>query len=94
VVWILGVAGRAQVILSLLLLSSLANGVGQVARLLFMLALAAASLAVYFVPSIVAVTRGHWNRTAIFVLNLLLGWTFVGWGIALVWALTKDSRAK
>jgi Superinfection immunity protein len=33
------------------------------------------------------------NWVAIFALNLLLGWTVVGWVIALVWALTKDQDA-
>lgn len=31
------------------------------------------------------------NAGAIFVLNLLLGWTVIGWIVALVWALTVDS---
>lgn len=26
------------------------------------------------------------------MLNLFLGWTFVGWVIALVWALSKDTK--
>jgi hypothetical protein len=30
------------------------------------------------------------NASAIIALNLLLGWTFLGWVIALVWALKKD----
>lgn len=46
---------------------------------------------VYFFPAIMA--RGKRNAGAIFALDLLLGWTFVGWVIALVWALTKDERA-
>ena len=46
---------------------------------------------VYFLPSIVAWDKGRANLTAIAILNLLLGWTFVGWVVALVWALTKPS---
>lgn len=46
-------------------------------------------LLLYFVPSIVG--RHKTNATAIFVLNFFLGWTFLGWVLALVWACTKDS---
>ena len=46
---------------------------------------------VYFLPSIVAWDKGRANLTAIAILNLLLGWTFVGWVVALVWALTKPA---
>ena len=42
----------------------------------------------YFVPT--AVGRHKVNVRAIFVLNLFLGWTCVGWVLALVWACTKD----
>lgn len=46
-------------------------------------------LIVYFLPYIVARNRRHRNAQVIFVLNLLLGWTFFGWVILLIWALTK-----
>lgn len=46
--------------------------------------------AVYFVPSIVAASRGHNSGGAIFAINLLLGWTLLGWIAALVWAFTGD----
>jgi len=49
-------------------------------------------LTLYFVPSFVAASRGHQNRVAIFALNLLLGWTFLGWVGALVWSLTAPRR--
>ena len=49
-------------------------------------------LALYFLPSIIAGHRKHRNRGAIKALNLLLGWTFVGWVIALVWSLTADTE--
>ena len=45
-------------------------------------------LAIYFCPTGIAVRHKHHNAKAIFVLNLLLGWTFIGWIIALVWANT------
>lgn len=46
-------------------------------------------IVVYFVPGIVAECRQHQNTLAIFMLNLLLGWTFVGWCVAMVWACTE-----
>jgi hypothetical protein len=45
---------------------------------------------VYFVPSIAALSRRHKNSSAIVILNLLLGWTFLGWVIAFVWAYTSN----
>lgn len=48
---------------------------------------------VYFFPAIVASVRRHMNAGAICVLNILLGWTFIGWVAALVWASTANTRA-
>jgi hypothetical protein len=48
------------------------------------------SLAVYFLPTIIAAVRKKRNVLAIFLLNLFLGWTFIGWVVALVWAVTKN----
>ena len=45
-------------------------------------------VALYFLPSIIVQMRRHHQGTAIFVLNLLLGWTVLGWIAALVWSLT------
>jgi hypothetical protein len=44
----------------------------------------------YFVPSIIALYKRKSNRGAILAMNILLGWTFVGWIVALVWALKVD----
>lgn len=54
---------------------------------LFLLAVAV-GLIIYFLPSFIG--RKKRNATAITVLNILLGWTFIGWVVALVWACTKD----
>jgi hypothetical protein len=44
----------------------------------------------YFIPTIISVQDKKKNKTAIITLNVLAGWTFIGWVIALVWAVTKD----
>lgn len=46
----------------------------------------------YFLPAVIALLRGHRNAGAITVLNLLLGWTLVGWVVALVWSFTSQER--
>jgi hypothetical protein len=43
---------------------------------------------VYLAPAFIASARGHHQTMAIFVLNLFLGWTLLGWVGALVWAAT------
>ena len=47
------------------------------------------SLALYFLPTIIAMAGHRRNTFAIFLLNLLLGWTFIGWVVALVWSVKK-----
>ncbi|HEV1992504.1 MAG TPA: superinfection immunity protein [Candidatus Dormibacteraeota bacterium] len=46
------------------------------------------AVVLYFLPAIIAGSRGHHQSTAICVLDLFLGWTVLGWIIALVWAST------
>jgi hypothetical protein len=48
-------------------------------------------LAVYLAPAAVAGNPGHRNAVAIFVLNLSLGWTVIGWLVALIWACTANT---
>lgn len=43
---------------------------------------------IYFFPSFIG--RKHRERLSILILNLFLGWSFLGWVIALIWAVTKD----
>jgi hypothetical protein len=40
----------------------------------------------YWVPTLAANSNRHRNRAAIGMLNLFLGWTFIGWVVALLWA--------
>ena len=45
-------------------------------------------IAIYFLPTIVAFTRHHQNRLAICLINIFLGYTFVGWLVAMIWSFT------
>lgn len=48
------------------------------------------SLAIYFIPVIIAYIRKHNNILAITILTIFLGWTFFGWLAAVLWALNSD----
>jgi len=47
--------------------------------------------AAYLLPTIIAVIRKHKNKAAIGVVNIALGWTFLGYIFALVWSLTSSN---
>ena len=49
-------------------------------------------LGIYFLPDWVAQSRGHPERGSIFILNLFLGWTFLGWVAALIWAFSSINK--
>lgn len=49
------------------------------------------SLALLFLPTLVAKSRNHPNTLPIFLVNLFLGWTFIGWVVSLVWACTRPA---
>ncbi len=56
-------------------------------NILSMLLLVAA-LIVYLIPTIIVWNKRHYNP--VIALNLFLGWTFIGWVAALVWALVDE----
>jgi hypothetical protein len=67
------------------------EGVGIAVTMLFWIG---GSLAIYFLPTIIANVRNHTQTMAIVLTNLLLGWTFLGWVAALVWACTSTSTVR
>lgn len=54
------------------------------------LAIVVGSLAILvtFLPTMVAIGRTHPDRRKIAIANLLLFWTWAGWGAVMVWAVT------
>lgn len=81
-------AGAGVFIAIVIAVGSATNGSdpGVLSVLLLMVALGA----IYALPTIIAASRRKKNAVAIGCLNLLLGWTFIGWVIAMVWASTKE----
>jgi hypothetical protein len=75
--------GVLVLIIMIILLGSMSPRTGFYGVSLFLLFLCA-----YMMPTIIALSRHHRNRNAIAILDLFLGWTFVGWVIAFVWSFT------
>lgn len=59
-----------------------------VQSLLWFYVLAVPACIVYFLPSFVAWRRGHHNGNTIGIINIFLGWTFIGWVVALAMAFS------
>jgi TM2 domain-containing membrane protein YozV len=51
-------------------------------------------LTCYFLPTIVAGVRDTANGTGgVFFVNLLLGWTVIGWFVSFIWACSGETSA-
>jgi hypothetical protein len=48
----------------------------------------------YMLPALVAALRGHPQVWAITALDLILGWSVLGWVAALVWSLTAIPKGQ
>jgi hypothetical protein len=44
----------------------------------------------YLLPAIIVYNKDRKNKLAITWATILLGWTGIGWVIALIWALTTE----
>jgi hypothetical protein len=49
-------------------------------------------VAAYFIPTITAIVRAVRNTGSVVVINLLLGWTLIGWAVALAMAMRTVDR--
>ena len=52
----------------------------------------AGTLILYMLPTIIATLRRKHNATAIFIVNLFLGWLVIPWFVTLIWAMLHDSK--
>ncbi len=44
------------------------------------------AFAIYLFPTLIAFMRGMYGKWGVFLLNLFLGWTGIGWLGALIWS--------
>ena len=51
-------------------------------------------LALFVLPSFIAFRKEHPNRWLILAINIFLGGTGIGWGVALIWALNVVHLSK
>lgn len=49
-----------------------------------------ALIVLYMLPTVAALARGKKSTASIAIVNLFLGWTFIGWVICLAWAVKED----
>jgi RsiW-degrading membrane proteinase PrsW (M82 family) len=54
--------------------------------------LAIAAVPICLLPAYLADRKDHPQKNAIFVLSLLLGWTFFGWAVAMVWVFSYTPK--
>lgn len=48
----------------------------------------------YFLPTITALVRGQEHEAfGIFLVNFFLGWTIIGWWVALIWAIASNESS-
>ena len=52
----------------------------------------AIGVALYFLPTLIARSREVVSLGGIFLVNLLFGWTMLGWAVCLVWALAGTTK--
>ena len=46
---------------------------------------------IYLLPTLIATIRKHHNGLPIALINVFLGWTFVGWIVAFIWSCTSPA---
>jgi hypothetical protein len=49
-------------------------------------------LGIHFLPAFVAMVRHHRHAGLIFVLNIFIAWTVIGWLVLLIWAAVGEER--
>ena len=51
-------------------------------------------LAFYFIPTIIGYVNDQPNAQSIAVVNIFLGWTIIGWVVALAWAFAAHEKVQ
>ncbi len=65
------------------------NQVAGIGVLIVFAVLGILSFLLYFLPLIVGIYRNHSQIGPIAVINILFGWTFIGWVVAFAWCVSN-----
>ena len=49
---------------------------------------------IYMLPTLVAYARDIPQRRMITVLNIIFGWTLIGWVVTFIWALSAETEVE
>lgn len=78
--------------IGLICLVALPNGDAK--GMFVLLLIGAFGLLVYLIPTLIANDRKHPDLSSIAAVNILLGWSLIGWVVALAWALKTTGTAQ
>jgi hypothetical protein len=51
-------------------------------------------LSIYLVPTIIAFQKKHPSKRSILFTNILIGWSVIGWILALIWCFSSDNKSR
>lgn len=73
--------------------AALATGkfAGKTGILIIVWALALCTLG-YLLPGAIATTRGCYRKVSIWLVNIFLGWSVIGWFWALIWSFINEKE--
>ena len=61
----------------------------KVTSLIFIVIIAAL---IYFIPTVICLIRKHTYKLYIICLNIILGWTLIGWIACLIWSFIDNKK--
>ena len=49
---------------------------------------------IYFIPTVICLIRKHTYKLYIICLNIILGWTLIGWIVCLIWSFIDNKTTE
>ena len=47
---------------------------------------------IYFIPTVISIIKKHTYKLYIICINIILGWTLIGWLVCLIWSLIDNKK--
>lgn len=72
----------------------MAEILGGIVSIIFMIIIFVGGIYIYLLPTTLAYKKWHRNKNAIYITNVFLGWTMIGWIACLIWVLYEEKDKK